>query len=149
MRKDMHSPAGRRALVVELIEGGLGTTQAQLVHALKARGVEVTQATLSRDLKELGALKGPDGYHVPGSTGAPLATALGQWLLTATPAQNLLVLKTPTGGASPLAVALDTHGPNTVVGSIAGDDTVLVIAPTAGAARKLATDFARHARGAA
>lgn len=147
--KSMQSltPAERRALVVELIHEGLGRSQHELVEALAERGVSVTQATLSRDLRELGAVKGPDGYHVDGHAADPLAQALGQWLLSATPAQNLVVLRTPPGGASPLSVVLDAAAHPQVVGTIAGDDTILVVAPSSGAAAKLARNFGRHAQG--
>lgn len=141
------SPQERRALVVELIQEGLGASQHALVDALADRGVSVTQATLSRDLKELGAVKGPDGYSVAGAAADPLVRGLQQWLDSATPAQNLVVLRTPPGGASPLGVVLDAHGPDTIVGTIAGDDTIMVVTPTSEAAAQLASDFGRHARG--
>lgn len=139
-------PADRRALVVELIAQGHGDSQQALVEALAERGVRVTQATLSRDLKELGAVKGPDGYRVPAATATPLVEALGRWLVSATAAQNLAVLRTPPGGASPLAVRLDEASRGDVVGTIAGDDTILVVTPTADVARALVADFEKLAR---
>lgn len=141
------SPQERRALVVELIQEGLGTSQQALVDALAGRGVSVTQATLSRDLRELGAVKGPDGYSVAGASADPLVRGLRQWLRAATPAQNLVVLRTPPGGASPLGVVLDAHGPASIVGTIAGDDTIMVVTPSSAAAAQLALDFGRHAGG--
>ncbi|MEM8710417.1 MAG: hypothetical protein AAGG01_05660 [Planctomycetota bacterium] len=134
----------RRALVVELIAQGHGGSQATLVEALAARGVHVTQATLSRDLRELGASKGPGGYTVRSAV-SELDLALATWLTTAQAAQNLVVLKTPPGGASPLAVALDASDHPSIVGTIAGDDTIMVIAPTAKAARELSAEFQVHA----
>ena len=141
------SPQERRALLLELIGSGHGTSQQSLVEALAVRGVEVTQATLSRDLKGLGAVKGPGGYQVPGQAADPLSRAMGEWLVSATPAQNMLVLKTPPGGASPLAVVLDREAPREIVGTIAGDDTILVVTPTPAAAQALADQFMRHAPG--
>lgn len=136
----------RRALVVQLIAEGRGTNQQALVDALAERGIEVAQATLSRDLRELGAVKGAGGYVVPGESASPLAEALGRWLVAAIPAQNLVVLRTPPGGASPLAVVLDAAARTDVVGTIAGDDTILVVTATNRAAKALAADFERLAR---
>ena len=136
----------RRKLVVELIAEGHGVSQQALVEALAGRGVEITQATLSRDLRELGAVKGAAGYVVPSATASPLADALGRWLTSATPAQNLTVLRTPPGGASPLAVVLDAAKRTDIVGTVAGDDTILVVTATSRAAKDLATDFERLAR---
>lgn len=138
------TPRERRALVVELIQEGLGASQQALVEALGARGVTVTQATLSRDLRELGAAKGPNGYMVEGAAADPMARAVRQWLLSATAAQNLVVLKTPPGGASPLCVALDAHGPEVVVGTVAGDDTILVVTPSNDDAAALAASFTKE-----
>ena len=96
----MQSPnptaADRRALVVQLISEGHGSSQQTLVDGLAAQGVEITQATLSRDLRELGAVKGAVGYVVPAASASPLADALGRWLVSARAAQNLVgPLETP------------------------------------------------------
>ena len=101
MQSSISTAAERRSLVVELIAEGHGSSQQSLVDALAARGVDVTQATLSRDLKELGAVKGAAGYVVPAASASPLVDALGRWLVSARAAQNLVVLRTPPGGASP------------------------------------------------
>ena len=148
MQSSISTAAERRALVVELIGDGHGSSQQSLVDALAARGVEITQATLSRDLRELGAVKGAAGYVVPAASASPLVDALGRWLVSARAAQNLVVLRTPPGGASPLAVALDASGRTDMLGTIAGDDTILVICPAARAARELVADFDRLARSA-
>jgi len=148
----MQSPnptaADRRALVVQLISEGHGSSQQTLVDGLAAQGVEITQATLSRDLRELGAVKGAVGYVVPAASASPLADALGRWLVSARAAQNLVVLRTPPGGASPLAVALDASGRADMLGTIAGDDTILIICSTNRAARDLVADFDQIARSA-
>lgn len=106
----------------------------QLVH----RGVRVTQATLSRDLRELKLVKTAEGYRslvtTPEEASAPalppLARAVGEFLLDLRPAQNMLVLKTPPGGAQPLAAALDAERFKEIAGTLAGDDTILVICPS-------------------
>jgi transcriptional regulator of arginine metabolism len=122
-------------------------SQAELVRLLASDGIEVTQATLSRDLEELGAVKIRDSwgqlvYAVPAEGGdrtprlAPesgtgqtrLARAAGELLVAAESSANLVVLRTPPGGAQFLASVLDQSALVTVLGTIAGDDTVLVIA---------------------
>lgn len=113
----------------------------QLVH----RGVRVTQATLSRDLREMKLVKTAEGYRsltvapdeaVPASL-PPLARAVGEFLQDIRPAQNMLVLKTPPSGAQPLAAALDGARWKEIAGTLAGDDTVLVICPTRAARASL------------
>jgi transcriptional regulator of arginine metabolism len=98
----------------------------------------VTQATLSRDLHELKLVKTAEGYRsltaTPDEGNAnslpSLARAVGEFLLDIRPAQNMLVLKTPPGGAQPIAAALDAERWKEVAGTLAGDDTVLVICPS-------------------
>jgi transcriptional regulator of arginine metabolism len=105
----------------------------QLVHL----GLRVTQATLSRDLRELRLVKTTQGYR-PLSEAATeespvisrLARAVKSFLLDIRPAQNMLVLKTPPGGAQPLAAAVDAERWKEVAGTLAGDDTVLIITPS-------------------
>jgi len=105
----------------------------QLVHL----GVRVTQATLSRDLRELRLVKTAEGYRPLSAATAEetssipaLARAVKEFLLDVRPAQNMLVLKTPPGGAQPIAAALDAERWKEVAGTLAGDDTVLIIAPS-------------------
>ena len=141
------TPDQRRALLVELIDTGHGVSQQRLVEALHERGVETTQATLSRDLRLLDAVKGPGGYRIASDALDPFAQALRQWLQSATAVQNQIVLKTPPGGASPLAVALDAKAPEGWLGSIAGDDTVLVIARSPRAAGALAETMNQYTEG--
>lgn len=135
----------RRDAVVRLILEGQGASQQELVEALREVGITVTQATLSRDLREMGAQKGPGGYTVPGAGQDPLIRALRTCLTGAVAAQNLVVLKTPPGGASALAVALDSAEHRDIVGTIAGDDTIMVITKTSKVAAALATSFGQHA----
>ena len=107
----------------------------QLVHL----GLRVTQATLSRDLRELRLVKTSEGYKqlaqaAQESAEAPaisrLERAVKSFLTDIRPAQNMLVLKTPPGGAQPLAAAVDSEKWKEVSGTLAGDDTVLLICPT-------------------
>ena len=134
---------GRQARIVELITQQAVHSQSELLALLEAEGIGTTQATLSRDLDELGAVKlrGADGgtpvYVIP-DDGSPvrgieggtarLARLLGDLLVSADASGNLAVLRTPPGGAHYLASALDRAALHDVVGTIAGDDTLLVVA---------------------
>ncbi len=138
-----------------LIESVIGRrrigTQHALREALAAAGCAVTQATLSRDLRELRIEKVDDElggarYAVPGSRrsdpGAALASILEQFGRRVTAAQNLVVIRSEIGAAPAIARALDRVEHPLVVGTIAGDDTCLVVARTAGDAQKLARELA-------
>jgi transcriptional regulator of arginine metabolism len=135
--------AARQARIVELIRDRAVHSQTELLGMLEAEGIGTTQATLSRDLDELGAIKlrGADGgtpvYVIP-DDGSPvrgveggtarLGRLLGELLTGADASGNLAVLRTPPGGAHYLASALDRAALHDVVGTIAGDDTLLVVA---------------------
>lgn len=137
------SRAGRQARITELVTELAIRSQTELSRRLAAEGIEVTQATLSRDLDELGAVKlrGPDSgapiYVIP-EDGSPvrgvqagtarLARLLAELMVSTEASGNLTVLRTPPGAAQFLASALDRAALPEVVGSIAGDDTVAVIA---------------------
>ena len=143
--------SARQARIRELIEVQPVTSQTQLAALLAEGGIEVTQATLSRDLEELGAVKlrGSDGapasYVLPPEN-APLRPAqaaparltrlLGDLLTSAEGSANLAVVRTPPGAAQFLASAMDKVGLPDVLGTIAGDDTLLVVSrrPDGGAA---------------
>lgn len=134
----------RRQAILELLRRGTVPNQAHLAAALADQDLEANQATLSRDLRALGAIKGPSGYSLPGpgvaAPEAPMAqlgVALGQWCLGIEPAQQLLVMHTLVGGAQPMALALDQAGLSHLLGSVAGDDTVLLICPDPAAAMAL------------
>ena len=141
--------SARRAAILDVLEEGPVRNQSDLGAALAERGIEVNQATLSRDLRALGVVKGPGGYRLP--SGGPAAAdpmarmrqALREWLGAATPAQNLLVLRTPPGGAQPLAFAIDNADVEGILGTVAGDDTILIVAPDARTAQRLASEFER------
>ncbi|MDN5789507.1 MAG: arginine repressor [Micrococcales bacterium] len=147
----------RQRRIVELLEEHEVRSQGELSDLLAADGIEVTQATLSRDLVEVGAAKVRRGrslaYAVPteGAEPAPvgvigaeggtsrLRRAAEELLVSAISADNLLVLKTPPGAANYLASAIDQTRDPDVLGTIAGDDTILVIAPSPPQAAALAT----------
>ncbi|MEO0481610.1 MAG: ArgR family transcriptional regulator [Planctomycetota bacterium] len=114
--------------------------QAELQSLLATEGYEVNQATLSRDLREIGVVKGPNGYQLPETNGSNdrLGRAINEWLLRISPVSNQIVLRTAPGGATPIALALDDEDLGGVLGTIAGDDTVLVICDGAGSARSVA-----------
>jgi transcriptional regulator of arginine metabolism len=129
--------AARQARVVEIVRDRAVHSQIELLELLETDGIAVTQATLSRDLDELGAIKVRGAYVIP-DDGSPvrgveggtarLARLLGDLLTGADASGNLAVLRTPPGGAHYLASALDRAALHDVVGTIAGDDTLMVVA---------------------
>jgi transcriptional regulator of arginine metabolism len=125
----------RHGQILRLISDASITNQEDLRRRLAAQKLRVTQATLSRDLQELRLVKTHEGYRTAAalpeeSNGLPsLARALGEFLQDIRPAENLLVLKTPPSGAQPLAAAVDAAKFPETAGTIAGDDTVLIITP--------------------
>jgi transcriptional regulator of arginine metabolism len=128
-----HAKTFRHGQILRLITDSSITNQEDLRRRLAAQKLRVTQATLSRDLQELRLVKTHDGYRPSAglpeeSNGLPsLERALGEFLLDVRPAENLLVLKTPPGGAQALAAAVDGAKFSETAGTIAGDDTVLII----------------------
>jgi transcriptional regulator of arginine metabolism len=122
-------------------------TQGELVQALRKLEIEATQVTLSRDIRELGLVKTPQGYVLPASVNPPgpdLETVVQEFLQDVRVAQHTLILRTAAGSASPLAEALDQAGWPEVLGTIAGDNTILVVAhdtKTAEALRKKLLDL--------
>jgi transcriptional regulator of arginine metabolism len=129
----------RQGQILKLVTSEPISSQDELRRKLSHLKMRVTQGTLSRDMSELKLVKTVDGYKplANGEEAAapmpPLARALRDFLVDVRPAYNLLVLKTPPSGAQPLAAALDAEKFKEVAGTIAGDDTVLVITPSRGA----------------
>jgi len=125
----------RHGQILRLITGARIANQEELRQQLAQQRLRVTQATLSRDLPELKLVKTPEGYKyaaaLPEESAPlpPLTRALSEFLLDIRPAENLLVLKTPPSGAQPLAAAVDGAKFPEIAGTIAGDDTVLIITP--------------------
>ena len=141
----------RQRLIRSVIGRRRVGTQLELREVLGAAGCAVTQATLSRDLRELGIQKVHDEisgawYAIPGGGRsdpvAALASILEQFGRRVTPAQNLVVIRSEIGAAPAIARALDRIEHPLVVGTVAGDDTCLVIARTAADARTLASELA-------
>jgi transcriptional regulator of arginine metabolism len=121
----------RQGQILNLIEEKHITTQEQLARELSRIGIRTTQVTLSRDLRELGLVKTATGYQQveTAASGPDLGIIAGEFLRDIRVAQNQIVLKTSPGNANSLAVALDNAGWPEIVGTIAGDDTMLIIAP--------------------
>lgn len=147
-----HTMVARRERIRGLITTGSVSSQEGLRTLLAGEGIAVTQATLSRDLDAIGAVKsaGPDGEvryvlrepanvaRLQPSTGVETVTRLvGEVLVGADSAENLAVLRTPPGAAMYLAGALDRSGMADLLGTVAGDDTVLVVMRNAEAAEQL------------
>ena len=137
------SVAARRAKVVALVESGVIYSQLDLVKELKKLGFKVTQATASRDLEEIGAVRGSDGYRLQNSSDDSLARVLTneQLILSVEASGNLVVVRTPPGGAQLLASNLDHSGLKSIIGTIAGDDTVLVVSRKANGGSDLAKEL--------
>ena len=123
----------RHGQILNLIRSTNISTQEEIAQALRERGVEATQVTLSRDIRELGLVKTPDGYRAlpPRERPDDLESVASEFLRDVRVAQNQIVLRTAPGHASSVAVALDNAAWPEVVGTLAGDDTVLVICPDA------------------
>lgn len=127
----------RQSAILDVVEHEAVRSQEQLRQRLTGRGFDVTQATLSRDIKELGLLKRssdgayqPSGADVQPAAGAldTLSRALAEYLINIEPVQQLIVLKTGAGQAQMLALAIDRARLPEVAGTLAGDDTILIIA---------------------
>jgi transcriptional regulator of arginine metabolism len=121
----------RQGQILKLIRAKKIFTQEELAQELKSQGIAATQVTLSRDLRDLRLVKTREGYQemAPEETGPGFTMLAGEFLNDVVRAQNLIVLKTSPGHANTVAVALDNEGWPEIVGTIAGDDTILVIAP--------------------
>ena len=126
----------RQRRIVELVASAPVHSQAELARLLADEGVSVTQATLSRDLEELGASKVRDGagglvYAVDPEGGSldedRLARVLADLLVSVEPSANLVVLRTPPGGAHLLGSAIDRSRLPDIIGTVAGDDTILLV----------------------
>jgi transcriptional regulator of arginine metabolism len=138
------SKIARQKTILQLMEGGPVPSQEDLQKALGKRGHKVGQATLSRDIRDLGLIKTVHGYTVATGNAAaepvlpPVSRLVREFVLDVRPAQNLLVLKTAVGSAQPVAAALDAEAWPEVVGTIAGDDAILIVSPNKKATNRLA-----------
>ena len=142
----------RHRLIESVVSRKRIGTQFELLDALADSGCAVTQATISRDIRELGLEKthdplGRPRYVLPGAARRSdpveaLNTILGQFGRSVTPAGNIVVLQSELGAAPAIARALDQLTHERIVGTLAGDDTVLVVAPSERDARSLARELA-------
>src|ERR1700720_1285253 len=134
----------RQRAVLEVLRQGAVASQEDLQRALRKRGFKVGQATLSRDIRDLNLSKTAGGYAMPQGEGAaglalpPVHRLVREFVLDVRPAQNLLVVKTITGSAQPVAAALDEQEWNEVVGTIASYDAILIVCSDKDAAKKVA-----------
>jgi transcriptional regulator of arginine metabolism len=136
----------RQGQILKLIRSKSLHTQDELARALRTIGIPATQVTLSRDIRDLGLLKTAAGYAPAGETsanGPDVETIVREFVLDIRVAQNLLVLRTPPGQANSVGVELDKANWPEIAGTIAGDDTVLVIAPDTKTAAALREKFLR------
>jgi transcriptional regulator of arginine metabolism len=119
----------RQGQILKILRDKEIYTQDELGRELSHLGIQTTQVTLSRDMRELGLVKTAEGYRQlqTETAGPELSTVANEFLLDIRVAQNLVVLRTSPGNANSLAIALDREELEEVVGTIAGDDTVLVI----------------------
>ncbi len=132
----------RQRAILELVQESPVASQEDFQRALKKRGFAVGQATLSRDIRELGLAKTSDGYALGQGDNSdpalpPVARLVRDFVLNVRAAENLIVTKTSIGSAQPVAAALDGEGWPEAIGSIAGDDTILIICANKKAARKI------------
>jgi transcriptional regulator of arginine metabolism len=129
----------RQGQILKLVRSGQVVTQEELAQSLKKVGIQTTQVTLSRDLRELRLVKTLDGYQEtsPDEAGPQFATLATEFVVDVRSAANLVVLKTAPGHASSVAVALDNEEWPEIVGTIAGDDTILAIAPDTSTATRI------------
>ena len=145
----MSSVTARRAKAIALIKAGLIHSQSDLVKQLKKAGFPVTQATASRDLEEIGAVRGRNSagesvYRISNSDEESISRTLpvpSGLIISVEASGNLAVVRTPPGGAQLLASSLDHSGISEIIGTIAGDDTVLVVSRKATGGAQLAKEL--------
>jgi len=134
----------RQRAILDSLKRGSFSSQDDLQRVLRKRGFKVAQATLSRDIRDLNLSKTHHGYSMPSGEGAagialpPASRLVREFVLDVRSAQNLLVVKTIVGSAQPVAAALDEADWPDVVGTLAGDDTILIVCPDKDAAHRLA-----------
>ena len=150
----MNDKARRQGAILRLVRERRISTQEELVSALGAAGHEVVQTTVSRDIHELGLTKVrmPDGSLVYAPADAPdsdrlrgLGPALQRWALTVESSGNLVVVTTPRGYAAPLADAIDASGLTASIGTVAGDNTIIVVAREGVSGAELADQLRSYA----
>jgi transcriptional regulator of arginine metabolism len=143
------SVSARRAKAISLIKAGVVHSQSDLVKLLKKAGFAVTQATASRDLEEVGAMRsrnesGELVYQIGASADGAISKSMplpSDLILSVESSGNLAVVRTPPGGAQFLASSLDNSGIKSIIGTIAGDDTVLVVSKKSNGGADLAKEL--------
>jgi len=151
----MSSVTARRAKAIALIKAGLIHSQSDLVKQLKKAGFVVTQATASRDLEEIGAVRGRSSsgesvYKISDSDYESISRTMpvpSDLIISVEASGNLAVVRTPPGGAQLLASSLDHSGISEIIGTIAGDDTVLVVSRKASGGAQLARELLAYGGG--
>ena len=134
----------RQRVILQLLQHDTVGSQEDLQRVLRKRGIKAGQATLSRDIRSLGLGKTASGYSLSPREGSPVlalpptSRLVREFVLEVRAAQNLLVIKTSVGSAQPVAAALDDEGWPEAIGTIAGDDTILIVCPDKDDAKKLA-----------
>lgn len=143
-----HHQHGRRDAILSILGGGVVRRQAELTQLLRKRGFEVTQSSVSRDLRELGVLKAGGRYLAPPAETAHANGnfgALVQFVRSVRPAgASLTVVRTSTGAAQSVAVAIDKAEWPEVVGTISGDDTIFIATPDGRAQQRLLAHLRAH-----
>ncbi len=138
------SKLSRHKAILDLLDESPVPSQEDLQRRLHRRGIEAGQATLSRDIRELGLVKTADGYSLPGREAGPetdlpsVSRLVREFVTSVRAAENLLVTKTSVGSAQPVAAALDEENWPEAIGTIAGDDTILIVCEDKRAAGRLA-----------
>jgi transcriptional regulator of arginine metabolism len=154
--RKMNSKYDRQGALLRLVQERALTTQEEVAEALREEGLDAVQTTISRDIAQLGLMKVRDEagrlvYALPGAADldrlSELTAALRRWAQTLTPSHNLLVINTPPGYASALARAIDQARLPDVVGCVAGDDTIMVVAREGVPATQLEAGFRHHLEG--
>ena len=155
MSVSAQSVAARRAKAISLIQEGLVHSQSDLVVLLKKAGYKVTQTTASRDLEEIGAIRarntaGESTYEIRESSDDAIVRSTpvpSQLILSVDHSANLAVIHTPPGAAQFLASSLDHANLTGVIGTIAGDDTIILVSKKATGGANLAKELLAYARG--
>ena len=157
MNENSGSARRRREAIRQLVGSQAIRSQEELARLLRAEGIEAAQPTLSRDIHELGLVKGPEGYGLPGAEAAASGPEGGasvagrrlerverlvrQFVLSIEPAGTVVVLRTPPADAQPVALALDAASLDGIAGTLAGDDTIFLAARSVRDARTVARDL--------
>jgi transcriptional regulator of arginine metabolism len=143
----------RQGAILKLVEQRHVSTQAELAEALRSEGIDAVQATVSRDVAQLGLVKVRNGngrliYALPGAADLrrleQLTSALRNWAGAMIPTAQLLVIHTPRGFAAALADAIDEAGLQEVAGTVAGDNTIFVAVREESSAAELADNFTHY-----